>query len=123
MNPTQFIDRRQRFWALRHGIPFDNQGYVVELNDNLFMPLSPGAIQEYQRGGGGELKKKIRALHSSAALVVNTFDYWRRIGKLNPILEFVRPDLVGQLVHSVRFEAKLSIKWPDKKSGLVCPPS
>jgi len=53
----------------------------VELN--LRAPLSPKTEAEFRSGSGVELvdhpkrPAKMRALHSSAALAVNFFDYWR----------------------------------------------
>ncbi len=122
MNPLLFISIRQRFWALRHGIPFDNQGYVVQLNDNLFMPLGPGAIQDFQAGAGGELNGNMYALHSSSALVVNVFDYWRLYDHTGPIFSTICPHLAQHAVEDIRFEAPVPINWPVPPQGRHIPP-
>jgi restriction endonuclease-like protein len=82
------IVRQQKAWASRQGFVPDARGYLPELKSNLFSPLSDVALAAFQGGAGQELadgpargKKpgrpaKMRALHSSSALVVNVFDYW-----------------------------------------------
>jgi hypothetical protein len=56
--------------------------YVTDLKKNLFAPLSPATVEEFRAGGGTELGSggvpgKMQAPHSSSALAVNVFDYWR----------------------------------------------
>lgn len=58
--------------------------YTLTAEGNLFAPLSPECVTELGSAQGGELKRrsngappKFHALHSSAALVANVFDYWR----------------------------------------------
>jgi len=72
----------QRAWAARSGVSVDERGYVNSIADNLYRPLSSRALQAFSSGSGSELQDtaqrsaKMKALHSSAALVVNFFDYW-----------------------------------------------
>jgi hypothetical protein len=122
MSPTRYINLRQRYWALRHGIPFDNQGHVVELNDNLFMPLSQGAMANFQAGAGGELKNNMFALHSSSGLVVNFFDYWRLYSDFRPIVLAVAPALVNSTILNLTFEAQAPINWPVHPQVRITPP-
>lgn len=73
---------QQQIWARKRGINFDDDGYALSLSDNLFSPLSPKTKKEFEGGKGGELgegnsRGKMQALHSSSALVVNIFEYWR----------------------------------------------
>jgi len=73
---------QQQAWARRQGIKFDSDGYTLALSDNLFCPLSLETGREFDSGQGDELGKggsrgKMQALHSSSALVVNVFEYWR----------------------------------------------
>lgn len=73
---------QQRIWATQRGIKFDDEGYTRNLNDNLFLPLGTEVEMEFRKGKGDELgadskKAKLQALHSSSALVVNVFGYWR----------------------------------------------
>ena len=67
------------------------KNYVNELNQNLFAPLSAESMTCYGNADGNETKDgekrlaKMKALHSSSALVVNMFQYWQ--GKdLYPLL-------------------------------------
>lgn len=71
------IKRQQRDWAEANGISCDKNGYVFDLNDNLFQPLSPQSLDEFGAGVGSELDTKMKALHSSSALAANFFEYWR----------------------------------------------
>lgn len=72
----------QRGWAL--GIPceVDSRGYMSSVAENLYQPLSSRAQESFLNGSGSELfdtplrPAKMKALHSSAALAVNFFDYW-----------------------------------------------
>jgi hypothetical protein len=75
------LDRRQRRWADATGIDYDARGYVRELAANLRIPLDAVARAEIERGS--ELAPtrtrpgRLWSLTSSAALVLNVFDYWR----------------------------------------------
>ena len=71
------ILHQQQAWASTHGIEFDKKGYVKELRLNLFEPMQGDSLYEFVYGRGRELEKKMLALHSSSALVVNFFQYWR----------------------------------------------
>lgn len=72
----------QKSWAAARGILVDKDGYVSDESENLFLPLSAGFSAALSVAGGGELQNqrdrpaKFRALHSSAALAVNVFQYW-----------------------------------------------
>jgi len=54
----------------------------------------------------------MRAPHSSSALVVNVFHYWRLYNQLGPILSTIAPGLKDYEVQDVRFEAQCPINWP-----------
>ena len=112
MRPVEYITERQHSWALRHGVPLDEDGYVVSLNNNLFLPLTPEAIREFQAGAGQELEGSMRAPHSSSALVVNVFNYWRLYDQLGPILSVIAPGLKDYEVQDVRYEVQCPIHWP-----------
>lgn len=122
MRPTIYINIRQRYWANRHGISSDDKGYVLSLSDNLFMPLSAEASQEFLRGAGDELRKNMLALHSSSALVVNAFDYWRHLGKLTPVLHLLKPGIGDVTIQDFQFEAPLPILWPNPPARPTTPP-
>jgi len=70
--------KQQQAWARQRGVEFDRRGYTFNLVDNLFIPLSASTEKEFHSGRGDELSTgKMLALHSSSALVVNVFEYWR----------------------------------------------
>lgn len=91
MNGVEFIKSKQRSWAKRKGFELiggtiPNRGeknYLNNLSDNLFEDLTQESIKCYQSGDGNETKDsktrlaKMKALHSSSALVVNLFQYWK----------------------------------------------
>ncbi len=52
-------------------------GHAVNLRSNLLCAVSPQTQADFEAGAGRELAQKLRAPHSSAALVVNTFEPWR----------------------------------------------
>jgi hypothetical protein len=57
---------------------FDVAGYASRLEENLIDGVSRTQFEaDYLAGAGRELCGKMRAAHSSAALVVNTFAPWR----------------------------------------------
>jgi hypothetical protein len=97
----------QRTWARRAGLVLDDRGYLPSWQDNLQNPMSAHALAAFLRGSGNELQEskgrpaKMRAAHSSSALVVNFFDYWsespdRVLGALG----------LAQGAKSLRFEAQ-----------------
>jgi hypothetical protein len=59
-------------------VRYDGLGYATRWEENLAegLPLAP-IISDLSAGAGSELDGKLRAAHSSAALVVNTFGPWR----------------------------------------------
>lgn len=73
--------RAQRRWADAHGVHYDAQGCVRDLDDNLRGPLDGAALVEFQRGSeltrGTTRPARLYSLCSSAAIVVNVFEYWR----------------------------------------------
>jgi hypothetical protein len=57
---------------------FDASGYASCLEDNLITGITRSQFEtDFRAGAGRELSGKMRAAHSSAALVVNTFAPWR----------------------------------------------
>ena len=75
------IERRQRRWAQDASIRCDARGYVRELDDNLYEPLSAPSLTDLRRGSeldaGRNQPARMRSLCSSAVLVANVFGYWR----------------------------------------------
>ncbi len=113
MRPYDYLKERQYSWARRHGIAIDEAGYVEELNDNLFLPPTGEMLRELPRDRDGNPHESVYAAHSSAALVVNLFAYWRLYDDLGPILSALRPDLIGHEAEGLTFEAQCPIGWPD----------
>lgn len=113
MRPYDHLTERQYAWARRHGIPIDEAGYVAELNDNLFLPPTAAMLRELPRDRDGHPHESVYAAHSSAALVVNLFAYWRLYGNLGPILAALCPDLAPAEVEGLTFEARCPIAWPE----------
>lgn len=80
------IRRQQRQWAELQGLVVDQNGYIGDEADNLYAPLLAEFEQALEAAGGGEvldqrdLPPKIRALHSSAVLAINVFQYWKDRG-------------------------------------------
>jgi len=96
---------RQKHWAAERSIKTDAQGYTLTLAGNLFQPLSEGARASFLKGSGDELgtegkRGKMQALHSSSALAVNVFDYWREHSR-DPLQTAL--DL-NQAIHTIDFE-------------------
>jgi hypothetical protein len=81
---VQILERaktRLREAAIRAkpGARFDAAGYALKLADNLVDKVSEDLfVADYRAGAGRELEGKMRAAHSSSALVVNAFAPWRK---------------------------------------------
>jgi len=87
----EFIKSKQQSWAKRRGIELvgstiPNRGeknYSHNLTNNLFEQLTKESLGSYKSGDGGETKDtktrlaKMKAFHSSSAIVVNLFQYWQ----------------------------------------------
>lgn len=132
MNGLDFIKSKQQSWAKRKGFnllggTIPNKGeknYLYSLADNLFKPLSKENLDSYNSGDGNETKDsktrlaKMKALHSSSAIVVNLFQYWQ--GKdVCPILNACkltsRTNGVGSLIKnigSISFEKNSIVTSP-----------
>ncbi len=92
MNGLDFIKSKQQSWAKRKGLSLvggtiPNKGeknYLHSLTDNLFEQLSNKSLACFNSGDGNETKDtktrlaKMKALHSSSAIVVNFFQYWQK---------------------------------------------
>lgn len=72
----------QKNWALDKGLAVDENGYLADIEQNLFQALNSRTRRSFIDGSGGELQDspscpaKMNALYSSSALAVNMFDYW-----------------------------------------------
>lgn len=90
MTTIDYIISKQINWATNSGISLTgskrSQGrkaYTEKLKDNLFEPLDSDSYNSFKDADGNELLvrngslPKMQALHSSSALAVNIFHYWR----------------------------------------------
>ncbi len=101
---------RQRAWAEGEDISVDSDGYVLKVEENLFLPMSPATLMELSDGSGNELgdlgrRGKMQALHSSSALAYNVFEYWRQQEDREPLRHALG---LGSSIASIRFEGKFS---------------
>ena len=103
MDAEREIRNAQQNWARSKEVPFYSRGYVREVEDNLWQPLSPRVRQGFERGAGSELSGHMLALHSSSALAVNFFDYWTDRDK-TPVLSAL--DIDPEDGASLDFEAQ-----------------
>ena len=98
MNVRDQILVKQIAWARQQGIDLigskNEQGakvYTRTLEDNLFVvKLSESTVGSFSQGdgnelGNGEYPGKMQALHSSSALGVNVFEYWKQNGRVSEI--------------------------------------
>ncbi len=121
MTSKRALLRTQRQWATAHGQKPDARGYLSSVDDNLRQPLSARALADFVDGGGAELNDrpdapaKMKALHSSAALVVNVFDYWSELD-CEPLLRALEID--AGLRVPLRFEAQLPTGLPGNPPNL-----
>ena len=125
MNARDYILSKQIQWAYRNNIVLigskGNRGrkaYTQKLDDNLFEPLMIEVQNNLKEADGGELTGnpcKMQAVHSSSALGVNIFQYWKRINQVPAIAAacgFCSTDNTSS--QGINFEAKYPIneKFP-----------
>jgi hypothetical protein len=86
MNGYQYILAKQTEWAKNRGLELIGSKvdrgrpmYTIDLDHNLFRPLRKDVRTSFEAGAGSELPDKMRAIHSSSALGVNVFQYWKSI--------------------------------------------
>lgn len=122
MNGYKYILSKQIAWATNYGITLIGSkgkrglpAYTRTLNQNLFQPLLPDVRKSFDDGDGGELGSsefpgKMQAVHSSSALGVNIFQYWKSI-KAVPVIAaqcgFCR--MGSQVSCDIHFEEKYPI--------------
>ncbi len=105
MRAVDIILDRQRAWARRCGVGFDSRGYAESLESNLYSyPLRIETRLAFESARGRELRTtagqgRMRALHSSSALLVNFFEYWmdKDIGGIATALGATQPMSVMKL--------------------------
>jgi hypothetical protein len=120
MNAHDYILYKQIQWAHRNNITLigskitrGRKAYTQNLDDNLFEPLLSEVKGNFEEADGGELTGnpcKMQAVHSSSALSVNIFQYWKRINQDSAIAAacgFCSTDNTSS--QGINFEAKYPI--------------
>jgi len=98
MSSSEDIIKRQIEWAKNAGITLirptpasAREAYTLSLNENFYQIPDPQTISDIEGGDGGELTAiggnpaSIQAVHSSSALPVNIFDYWKKSSNISTI--------------------------------------
>jgi hypothetical protein len=123
MNPREQIIAKQIEWANNNGLQLTGSHghrgrkvYTTTVEDNLFQPLNNQTKANLENGDGKELARtkgrpaKIQALHSSSALGINVFDYWRESPDLSIITSSCGLSRAGSKLNGeIRFEQQFSI--------------
>ena len=125
MKAHEYIISKQIQWAYRNNIILigskGNRGrkaYTQKLDDNLFEPLLPETEKNFKEADGGELTGnpcKMQAVHSSSALGVNVFQYWKKINQVPAIAVVCKFCNTGNTFsQGINFEVKYPIsgKFP-----------
>ncbi|MCK4240596.1 MAG: hypothetical protein KAX30_03165 [Candidatus Atribacteria bacterium] len=110
MNARDYILSKQIQWAYRNNIVLigskgdrGRKAYTQKLNDNLFKPLMIEVRNNFTQADGGELTRnpcKMQAVHSSSALSVNIFQYWKKVKQVPAIA--MHADLIVQMILPLR---------------------
>jgi hypothetical protein len=122
MNGYEYILTKQTEWAQRRDLTLigskgarGRPAYTTRLDDNLFQPLLPSVRADFAAGDGAELGApgspgKMQAVHSSSALAVNVFQYWKSISAPPVIAAVCRLCRSGsQVAGDIRFEEKYPV--------------
>ena len=110
-NCVENIKQKQRCWALSNNITFSDKGYVENLSENILDGLDIEVKKRFLHAGGYELKSKMMALHSSSALVVNIFQYYKRkLMKSEDITAILKAcNINSTTINYIDFEVKFPI--------------
>lgn len=122
MNGYEYILSKQTAWANNSNISLigskgrrGRPAYTRKLEQNLFQQLLPDVRDSFAAGDGGELGStefpgKMQAVHSSSALGVNVFQYWKSISAVPVIAAQCGLCRVGsQVSEDIQFEEKYPI--------------
>lgn len=124
MTTSDYIIEKQIAWAKNRGLELTGSRgsrgrkvYTSTVKANLFKSLNANSRKDLQGGDGGELvgtkgnPAKIQALHSSSALAINVFDYWRGSSDLSPITSSCGLSRTANtLIGDIRFEQQFPIE-------------
>ena len=128
MKAIEYIISKQIQWAYHNNITLigskgdgrGRQAYTKNFDDNLFEPLMPEVKSDFEDADGGELTGnlypcKMQAVHSSSALGVNIFQYWKKVNQIPVIAAACRFCNTGNTSsQGINFEVKYPIneKFP-----------
>src|SRR5688572_22574784 len=131
MTSGQFVQKKLQAWATRKGISLQGSAgergepnYTHSIEQNLFdQILLPSVRASFERGAGGELRGSIptmSALHSSAAMAVNLFQYWVRNGDLAGLADLL--EIPSLDIASADFEDCFPVCENPQRHGFNEPP-
>jgi len=131
MTSGKFIKWKLQAWAVWKLIRLQGSkgergesNYTLSVVHNIFKdaPLSDSVRDAFKVGVGGELNGKIPtmfALHSSAALAVNLFQYWVLNGDLTSLARLLKVPSRG--IATAKFEDKFSVCADPQSHGFPKP--
>jgi hypothetical protein len=111
MSSRTRILAQQKAWAQAAGLRLAAPGHLESVDANLRRPMAPATLAAFRAGEAAELKEfprhpaKLRALFSSAALVINVFEWWAG----HDAAPLLRALGIEGRVHAVDFEARFPI--------------
>lgn len=131
MTSSQIVQQKFQAWALRRGITLQGSAgehgapnYVMGIAENVFGGcLLPEVEAAFRAGAGGELRRDIPslwAIHSSAALAVNLFQYW--VGRAEPGRPATLLAVPSRNITSYGFEDRFPVRDAAEEHGFDCPP-
>lgn len=131
MTSGEFVQGKFQVWARRKGIALQGsagergaKNYTPTVENNLFGgALLPEVRAAFDDGAGGELRGKVKsmqALHSSAAMAVNLFQYWLGNRDFSTLAKLL--DVPSGGIEAVGFERKYPVCADWKDRGFNAPP-
>ena len=131
MTSGHYIQQKLQAWACRQGIRLQGSAgergapnYTLSVEKNIFGgELLASVTADFQAGRGGELDGDIptmSALHSSAALAVNLFQYWLAKADLAFLANLL--EIPSRGIATAKFEDKFPVCANPQGNGLKEPP-
>jgi hypothetical protein len=131
VNSGEYIQWKMQAWADRNAIgrqgskgPRGEPNYTISVEDNIFGRKIEASVRAaFGAGAGGELRGSIppmSAMHSSAALAVNLFQYWVMNGDLSRLATILQ--IPTRNIVSAGFEEKFPVCAEPASRGFTTPP-
>lgn len=133
MKSGEYLQKKFQAWAQRQNIKLQGSerergepNYTLDLTSNLYEELTSEARDEFERGAGQELAPNasgicpMQALHSSAAMAVNLFHYWRRRRLFTEALRAL--GVPSSVITAITFERKYMVVADHQRYGFREPP-